>query len=290
MRQLRGAQKTIGLFLVLRAALVSRAHKKTLRAPLTPLRADASIVHQAAETEACEGDAKRQKLRPRAASGNSRASRAPRQGDTAPRRRRRRERAASKRAAALPPPRAKRRQQTMTEERLTPFMLFYCEVRDKVEKESPKLQPHEVSSEITRDGGKRYPRTRAEPTLYYQQPTPNKRSSRRTPRRSHLLQNPSRSGRNGRKDPSAPKIRDVSVYVLQQASPDTVERRENASSPSATWARPSVRCGRRPTPGEKSLSRILPRAIGRDTRASSRSTRRKRLAEQEAEVDSDDER
>ena len=38
----------------------------------------------------------------------------------------------------------------MTEERLTPFMLFYCEVRDKVEKESPKLQPHEVSSEIAR--------------------------------------------------------------------------------------------------------------------------------------------
>ena len=32
----------------------------------------------------------------------------------------------------------------------TPFMLFYCEVRDKVEKESPKLQPHEVSSEIAR--------------------------------------------------------------------------------------------------------------------------------------------
>ena len=115
----------------------------------------------------------------------------------------------------------------MTEERLTPFMLFYCEVRDKVEKESPKLQPHEVSSEIARRW-KALPadQSRAYSVLsatYAEQ----KKFQKDTPKVPPSPK-PVKKRKERYKDPRAPKSA-TSAYMYFSKHHRTLLKRENAS-------------------------------------------------------------
>ena len=176
---------------------------------------------------------------------------------------------------------------TMTEERLTPFMLFYCEVRDKVEKESPKLQPHEVSSEIARRW-KALPadQSRAYSVLsatYAEQKKFQKDSPKVPP-----SPKPVKKRKERYKDPRAPKSA-TSAYMYFSKHHRTLLKRENASLTFGDLGKTVGAMWKAATPGEKKPFEDL---AARDRARYARELeeyKKERLAEQEAEVDSDDE-
>ena len=175
----------------------------------------------------------------------------------------------------------------MTEERLTSFMLFYCEVRDKVEKESPKLQPHEVSSEIARRW-KALPadQSRAYSVLsatYAEQKKFQKDSPKVPP-----SPKPVKKRKERYKDPRAPKSA-TSAYMYFSKHHRTLLKRENASLTFGDLGKTVGAMWKAATPSEKKPFEDL---AARDRARYARELeeyKKERLAEQEAEVDSDDE-
>ena len=175
----------------------------------------------------------------------------------------------------------------MAEERSTPFMLFYCEVRDKVEKDQPKLKPHEVSSEIAR----RWKALPADQSRAYSVLSATYAEQKKlggTERRPPASPKPVKKRKERYKDPRAPKSA-TSAYMYFSKHHRTLLKRENASLTFGDLGKTVGAMWKAASPAEKKPFEDL---AARDRARYARELegyKRERLAEAEAEVDSDDE-
>ena len=129
-------------------------------------------------------------------------------------------------------------------------MLFYCEVRDKVEKESPKLQPHEVSSEIAR----RWKALPGRPISSLLRIISNIRGAKEVPEGlpESTTEPKTRQETEGTlQGPESAQERHVRVYVLLSKHHRTLLKRENASLTFGDLGKTVGAMWKAATPGEK---------------------------------------